>query len=252
MPPQYIGQPAMPAVALAAEHRRASRELRSTPPGRARKRSYAGPPLLVRQPLQPQHQLHVLADGVVQVSAGVEHRVAPEEAERARDDDVAAEPVPAEPAEQERAQVLDHLDAGQQLASAPRASITRPCLTSEPLTTRMVPPVGDDVRCAYRNGRTIRCSASASISVSASIAHTSSPRAKLSPTFSASALPPFSLSTTTSAGISRGAVEAAHRLGLDALLVDGLHRHQVEPVSISTWTVSSFEPSLMTMTSSLG
>ncbi len=47
------------------------------------------------------------------VSADVEHRVAAKQPEGAGDDEVAAEPVPAETAGQEGAQVLDRLKCGQ-------------------------------------------------------------------------------------------------------------------------------------------
>src|SRR5437899_12924464 len=49
---------------------------------------------------------------------GVEVLLA-EQAERAGDDEAAAEAVPAEATEQERAQVLDHLDAREQAAGNP-------------------------------------------------------------------------------------------------------------------------------------
>jgi hypothetical protein len=49
----------------------------------------------------------------------------------------------------------------------------------------------------------MRWSESGSMSVSESIAQTSSPVERFSPAFSASALPPFSLSTTTRLGCER-------------------------------------------------
>src|SRR3989449_7826014 len=49
---------------------------------------------------------------------GVEVLLA-EQAERAGDDETASQAVPAEPAEQERAQVLDHLDAREEAPGDP-------------------------------------------------------------------------------------------------------------------------------------
>ena len=83
-----------------------------------------------------------------------------------------------------------------------RTLVTRPSRTSLPLATRMVPPAATQSSVS-RKGRTIRSRASGSTRVSASMAHTRSPVPTHSPVFSASALPPFSLSTTTRAGVVR-------------------------------------------------
>ena len=201
MPAQHVGEPAVPAVALAAEDPQASRDL--GPGDRVRDEQDAVAPVApARQAAHAHDDLHVLADGLVHVAAGGDHRLAPEEAERAGDHEVAAEPVPAEPAGEERAQVLDGLQRLQRTGAARARGMTRPARTSQPLTARIVPPTAS-TSSSSRNGRIMRCSASASTSVSESIAHTSSPLAASSPTLSASALPPLNLSTTTSAGVRR-------------------------------------------------
>ncbi len=83
-----------------------------------------------------------------------------------------------------------------------RGATTRPPRTPDPLATRIVPPAAS-TSSRSRNGRIIRSSASGSMSVSASMAQTSSPDATLRPALSASALRPFSLSTTTRLGFRR-------------------------------------------------
>jgi hypothetical protein len=72
-----------------------------------------GPAMLVPVATEPHHELHVLADGVVEVPAGVDYGVAPEEPEGAGNDEVPTEPVPAEAPEEECAQVLHDLDPGE-------------------------------------------------------------------------------------------------------------------------------------------
>ncbi len=68
---------------------------------------------LVGGPSKAHDQLHVLADGVVLVAAHLEQRVAPEQAERAADDEVASERAPGDAADEERARVLHCLRADQ-------------------------------------------------------------------------------------------------------------------------------------------
>ena len=101
---------------------------------------------LVAEAAQPHHQFHVLADGVVQPAAGRDHRLAAEQPERAGDDEVAAQAVQAEPAEQERAQVLDHLDAGEPGARHGHVDARWPCRVGTALTGRIVPPVATTSR----------------------------------------------------------------------------------------------------------
>jgi hypothetical protein len=136
--PEDVGEAAVPAVALAAEH---GQRLGHLGPGHGvgHEGDPVGAPPLVGVAPQPDHQLHVLAHGVVGVAADAAHRLAVEEAEGAGDDEVPAEPVPAEPAEEVGAEVLHRLDPGSAPRGA-RTSVTRPHRTSEPFATRIVPP----------------------------------------------------------------------------------------------------------------
>src|SRR5215212_4509045 len=113
MAPEYVSQTAVPSVALTSED---FGRLRHFGPGHRvwNERDLSRPSLFVGQPLEAQYQLHILADGVVQIAAGGDDCFALKQAERSGDDDVPAESVPAEPAEQECAQILDHLNAGEQ------------------------------------------------------------------------------------------------------------------------------------------
>src|SRR5256885_2421370 len=104
MPPQYIRQPSMPAIALPSQ---LSCALRNFGPGDGirNERDPSRPALLVRQALETYHELHVLADSVVQVSTRIQNRFALEQSKRAGDDDVTTKPIPPESSEQERAQI---------------------------------------------------------------------------------------------------------------------------------------------------
>ena len=59
--------------------------------------------------MNPHDELHVLADAADLVPADLDEGLALKEPHRARDDQVPAEAVEGEPSEQERAQVLEHL-----------------------------------------------------------------------------------------------------------------------------------------------
>ena len=98
----------------------------------------------------------------------------------------------------------------------------------------------------------MRCRASGSTIVSASIAQASSPVETSRPALSASALPPFSLSTTTSEGVRReryspriGCVSIRRRIGALWISTRSKSRRSVS-------SVPSAEPSLTTTTSRLG
>ncbi|MNY24486.1 hypothetical protein D3C86_1582040 [compost metagenome] len=64
-------------------------------------------------PVQTDDELHVLADRVGTVAARLDHPLLVEQAEGARDDQQGIQRSPAEPPEEERAQVLDDLEQGQ-------------------------------------------------------------------------------------------------------------------------------------------
>ena len=67
---------------------------------------------------QAHHELHVLAHGL-HVTIRVEQALAPEEAKRSRDQEVATESIPTWTSEQKGAQVLDRLDAGESAVGTP-------------------------------------------------------------------------------------------------------------------------------------
>ena len=66
--------------------------------------------------MQAHDEIEILDDTRGAIPAYGHHVVLAKQPERARDDQVAAEPIPAQPAEEKRAQILDHLDARQQPA----------------------------------------------------------------------------------------------------------------------------------------
>ena len=83
-----------------------------------------------------------------------------------------------------------------------RTCVTRPWRTVQSLTMPIVPPTATVVA-SSRNGLTARWIASRPSRLSPSSVHTSGVRQWLTPTLSASALPPFSLSTSQRFGRSR-------------------------------------------------
>ena len=130
-----------------------------------------------------------------------------------------------------------------------RGSVTRPVAMVEPLAMRIVPPAA---RTSWwlRKGRASRCSASASTMVSASMTQTRSPVARFKPTLSASALPPFTLSTTSRLGCERD--RYSPRTGLVSMRFQTMvwmGTRSKRP--LSTARVVSGEPSLMTTSSTL-
>ncbi len=66
--------------------------------------------------MQSDHQFHVLAEGVVAITADADYGLLVKEAERTGNDQHAVELRPAESAEQEGAQILDDLDHGDRIA----------------------------------------------------------------------------------------------------------------------------------------
>ena len=71
---------------------------------------------VAHDPVHPDAQLHVLADRLVLQAAGVEHLLPAVEPERARDDQERAHRRVRDAAGEERAQVLDHLEARHPVA----------------------------------------------------------------------------------------------------------------------------------------
>ena len=102
----------MPAPPLPAEHPQPGRRLAP-----AHRLGHEHDPVILpafpQVVMQPDDEFGVLADGVVRHPADLDDQVAAEDAERAGDDDQPAEPGPAGPSHEERAQILDHLDAQQ-------------------------------------------------------------------------------------------------------------------------------------------
>ena len=150
-------------------------------------------------PLQSHRQIHVLADGGAIVAADGDDGVTPKQAERARDEHHAVRRRAREPEQQEGPHVLDDLKS-RQPASRQGDRRDAAVLDRQPLLIAMLPPTAT-VDASSRNGMTARLNASGSSNVSASMLSTSVPDAALNPAFTASdLLPPFSLSTTMSAG----------------------------------------------------
>jgi hypothetical protein len=107
--PEALGQAALPAPALTAEHGERLWGLgprdgvgdELDPVGLA-----AAPQMLV----DAHHQLGVLADRLRPPAADRVHDVAAEQVEGTRDDQQGPQPAPAHPADEEGAEVLDHLE----------------------------------------------------------------------------------------------------------------------------------------------
>lgn len=112
---ERLGETAMPSIALPAQHAQTFRCL--GPCDRIGDEIDArGGLRLVAVAAKPDHQLHVFTDCVVKIAACSDDGVAAEEAERAGDDEVPAEPVPGQAPKQKCPQVLDCLKAGQRIA----------------------------------------------------------------------------------------------------------------------------------------
>ncbi len=111
----HLDQAALPAVALAHERAEVLRAL-----GPADRVGEEGDPAgllaLALVAMQPQHELGVLADGRRVIAPDLDADVAPEEPERARDDQQHAALRPADAAAEEGTQVLDDLQVGEQVS----------------------------------------------------------------------------------------------------------------------------------------
>ncbi len=131
----------MPPVTLPAEHAEALGRL--GPGDRVgHEGDTMGSARIVPVAPEPQDDLHVLAHGVVNVTTDVDDAGAAEEAERAGDDQVTAEAVPAHPPEEEGAEVLHHLHPRQRRTGNPRRHHP-PAINQR--------PVGDPDRSARRH-----------------------------------------------------------------------------------------------------
>src|ERR687895_1087642 len=119
MPPERVSQPAMPAVTLAAQHLERGRGLR---PGDriGNKLDPVRPPLLVAPAPQPQDQFYILAHRILGIATGGDDRIPPEQTKSPGDNEIAPQPVPAQPSEQEGPQILHRLDPGEPMARAAR------------------------------------------------------------------------------------------------------------------------------------
>ena len=103
-------------------------------------------PPLPQVPVEPYDQLDVLADGVARVPADRLDQRAPEEPERAGDDQQRVHPAPADPADQEGAEVLEHLQGRE---SAPgQADVVHAAVVDPTAVGDADDPAGrdDDVR----------------------------------------------------------------------------------------------------------
>jgi hypothetical protein len=110
--PQPLGQPPLPAAALARE--RAEVLGRLGPAHRVgQERDPERLAALAQVAVQAHDELGVLADRVRPPAADGLDRVAAEQAERAGDDEQAVELAPADPADEERPEVLDDLEHGE-------------------------------------------------------------------------------------------------------------------------------------------
>ena len=111
--PHRLHQPAVPPVALAPEHAPRLGHL-----GPAHGVGDEGDPVgltaLSHDAVETHDQLDVLPDRGRVVSAGLDHELAPEQPERPRDDEQGAQSRPSDPTRQERPQVLDDLQVGEQ------------------------------------------------------------------------------------------------------------------------------------------
>ena len=123
MLPQALQQAALPAVALAAQRRPVGRHL--GPADRIGEEDDAGAAaLLAGPPVQPRHQLHVLADGVAAEAAGPHRRLLAEQAEGAGDDQQRVHPRQRRAAGEKAAHVL--LRLAQQQRPARRGGVQHP------------------------------------------------------------------------------------------------------------------------------
>ena len=140
------------------------------------------------------------------------------------------------------------------MASLDRGSavaVTRPCATWQPLAIRTVPPVATVRSGSSMNGSAAWASASCSRIESASTETTTGLVQKLMPALSESALPPFSLSITSSGSSLRGAyTPRTGRCGRNGGVGRGTGRSS--KILTRRCSVSSAEPSLMTTTSIRG
>src|SRR2546423_5843859 len=215
----------MPAIALPSEY---PHRLRNFGPSDriGNESDRARPAALVREPLEPQHQLHVLSDGVVQIPSRAQHRFASEKSERARDDDVAAEPIPSESSEQERPQILDYLHASECVDWNARS------YDASELHLRSV---DDADGAAGRNdvGRVDEWphhplqSVGLNESVGVHCAHQLALREAQSDV-QCVCLPSILLVDDYERRIARRTVQVPHLLGFDAPLIDRLDRHEIE------------------------
>ena len=64
--------------------------------------------------VQPDHEVEILDDGVGPVAADGQQVILTEQTERPRDDQIAAQAVPAETTEQEGAQIFHHLHSREE------------------------------------------------------------------------------------------------------------------------------------------
>ena len=214
----------MPPVALAPQDRQ---RLGDLGPGHGvrdelhdrRRPARAGGP-------QPCHQLHVLADRSVQVAAGDQDGLLLEQPEGARDDQVAPQAVPAEPAEQERPQVLHVLHPGQPgPGSARRHDPPLPHLG----------PVDDPDRAPHRQAvgavderadhpqQCVVLDDRVGVDGADQVA-----RADVEPGVERVGLAAVVLVHHEQVGLATAAVDAPHVAGVDPLAVDDRHRHEVE------------------------
>ena len=183
MAPQHLEQPAAPAVALRSERREIIGRLRPSEragiePDARRLAARA------EMPMQPDRQIHVLADGRVVVAAHGDHRVTSEEAEGSRDDWHRVDRRARNPEELECAHVLDDLEPRKPAARKRHLRDPAP-LDPAPVDDRDVAADGDRGRILEE--RQHRASTRA-LKVSASMFRTSKPDAALMPAFDASAL----------------------------------------------------------------
>src|SRR5437016_7653983 len=215
----------MPTIALSSQY---FRRLRNFRPG-DRIRNEGNLPraaALVRQSLESHHQLHILDDGVMQITARLEHRFALKESEGAGDDDVATKSVPAKSAKEERAQILDDLNAGQQVRRY-RRLLDAPMLHQRAVDDANRPSGRNDIggvkKWTHHALQTVGFDEGVGVhrahQLAASEAQTNVQRIGL-----ASIL----LVDDDQARISRRAIQRSNQLRLDVSLVDRLHRNEIE------------------------
>src|SRR6059058_5970277 len=245
--PHRRDKAAVPALPLARQDPARLRHFRPRH-GIGDERDLVGNAPLPQVAVQSHDQIEVLHDARHAVTADRVEVLLAEQPERAGDDQAAAQPIPAQPAEQKCPQILDDLNAGRKRRGT-RASVTRPSRTVQPFATRTVPPTAA-ILLLSRNGRVRRSRASGSIRVSASTAMTSGKRLALMAALRESAFPPFSLSMTSSRVRERERYTARTRLvAIPSGYVRGTSYSSNACSSRSS--VSSLEPSLTTTTSKL-